>query len=128
MKFRAINLDRVARVTALVAVASAALAALFGIGQPLAVLAGGVFSVGNFYLIRTLVSRLIRPAADGRSTAFFLFAKFIVLLALIAGVLYQLPISPASFGFGASAVVLAIVLEGVVLGEVLPDVPTDDAG
>lgn len=99
-----------------------------GVGQPVGLLAGGAFAVGNFYLIRTLVSRLIGPAASGRSTAFLLFAKFVLLLALIAGVLYQLPVSPTSFGLGASAVVLAIVLEGSLLGVVVPDDACEDQG
>ncbi|MBI5505468.1 MAG: hypothetical protein HY899_11750 [Deltaproteobacteria bacterium] len=127
MKLREINLDRVGLLTAAIGLGSAAVSAIAGVGDPLGVLAGGVFATGNFYLIRTLVSRLIRPAADSRSTAFLLFVKFVLLLALIAGVLFQLPISPASFGFGASAVVFAIVLEGVVLGAVLPDSPADEA-
>ncbi len=127
MKLREINLDRVGLLTAAIGLGSAAVSATAGVGDPLGVLAGGAFATGNFYLIRTLVSRLIRPAADSRSTAFLLFVKFVLLLALIAGVLFQLPISPASFGFGASAVVLAIVLEGVMLGTVLPDSPADEA-
>jgi len=127
LKFRRVDLDRVGLLTAAIGLGSAVVSAYADVGDPVGVLAGGVFATGNFYLIRTLVSRLIRPAADRRSTAFLLFAKFVVLLALIAGVLYQLPVSPASFGFGASAVVLAIVLEGVVLGAVLPDSSPDEA-
>ena len=125
MKQRQVDLRRVGWMTAAIGVGSAAVSAVSGVGDPLGVLAGGAFATGNFYLIRMLVSRLIRPSADRKGAAFVLSVKFILLLALIAGVLFQLPISPVSFGFGASAVVLAIVLEGVVLGVALPD-PSDD--
>ncbi len=127
MKPREINLDRLGKLTAAIGLGSTAASALAGVGDPLGVFAGGIFATGNFYLIRTLVSRLITPAAGRRSTAFLLFAKFLLLLALITGVLFKLPISPASFGFGATAVVLAIVLEGMVLGTVIPDHPADEA-
>lgn len=127
MKQRQVDLDRVGLMTAAIGAGSAALSAVAGVGDPVGVLAGGAFATGNFYLIRMLVSRLIRPSADRRGAAFVLSVKFILLLALIAGVLFKLPISPASFGFGASAVVLAIVLEGVVLGLALPDPPDNGA-
>ncbi len=112
-----------ARITywaAFTALATAALSLLAGVGSPSSVLLGGAFMIVNFSLIRMLVSRLIRPGASKGATMALLAAKFFLLLLLVVAVLAQFPVEPMSFGVGATALVIAAVLEGTLLGEVLP--------
>ncbi|HYC56368.1 MAG TPA: hypothetical protein VEL28_15655 [Candidatus Binatia bacterium] len=113
---RRADLTRIMIVAGTIAAAAAAGAALAGTGSAAGVLLGAAFALGNFYLLRLVVSRLMTPAASGKVTVFLIVAKFFLLFGLIAAVLYRLPIAPMSFAVGASALVVAIVVEGTLLG------------
>ncbi|HYB98362.1 MAG TPA: hypothetical protein VEC57_04435 [Candidatus Limnocylindrales bacterium] len=113
---RRADLTRIAVVAAALAAVVSAAGAVTGIGSAAGIALGAAFALANFYLLRLLVSRLITPAASGKVTVFLLVAKFFLLLALLAAVFYQVPVAPLSFAVGASTLVVAIVVEGTLLG------------
>ena len=125
---RTVSIDRIARVTVGLPLVATAAAAATGRADATSVAAGGAFAVVNFHLIRMLVSRLIAPGSDGRRTASLLGTKFLLLLALLAVALKRLPIEPASFGGGASLLLLAIVLDATLLGEPVGPLEENDGG
>lgn len=101
-------------------VAVAAIGALSGTAHASSVALGGAFMLGNFHLLRMLVSRLIRPAS-GRGQRWWaivvLALKSLLAVLLVAAVVFQFPVAPLSFAFGASMLLVAAVLEAVLLGE-----------
>ena len=123
---RVADLRRLALVAGLLTLGMAAAAAVAGVGAPVSLLLGGAFMLANLYLIRMLVSRLIRPGAGRGSTVFLLVSKFFLVLLLLAGVLYQFPVDPLSFAAGATTLVVAAVLEAVWLGSPAPPLPTEE--
>lgn len=116
MKLRTVSLNRVVLWTVVLAAAAAALAALCGIGSPRDVGIGAAVMLGNFSLIRMLVSRLITPRASKAATLFLVFAKFGLMLGLVAAVFLQFPVEPLSFATGATQLLVACVLEAALLG------------
>ena len=121
MKSRRVNLGRVA-VSSCVLTAIGAVAAGIAGGHPLSVVLGGAFMVGNFHLIRTLISLLMR-SGSGRSARVWagvlLTLKLLLSVLLVAAVIYQFPVASLSFAFGASMLLVAAVLEAALLGEPL---------
>ena len=116
MRTRLVEPARVQR-TSVLLLAALVVGALFtGLGSPLSLIVGGAFMLADFYLIRVLVSRLIRPGA-GRVLAFGgLALKFLLVLALVAAVFYQWPVEPLSFAAGASVLLVAAVIDATLLG------------
>ena len=114
---RRVTIDRISRSTIVLTVVLAALCVLSGTGSAPSVLFGGAVSLMNLRLIRMLVSRLMTPDAAGPRLSSVVATKFLLLLALVAVSLKRLPVDGPSFLLGASTLFLAIVLEGLVLGE-----------
>lgn len=71
----------------------------------------------NFHLLRTLVSRLLRPGLGKGVAASLLTLKLLLFVVLIAGVFYQAPLAPMSFALGATLLLAAIVLNATMLGD-----------
>ena len=106
------------RTSALLLAGLVAGALLTGLGSPLSLMVGGAFMLADFYLIRVLVSRLIRPGA-GLALAFGgLALKFLLVVAFVVAVFYQWPVEPLSFAAGASVLLVAAVIDATLLGAV----------
>jgi hypothetical protein len=122
MTSRRVSLRRVSNLTLALTFGAAGLAAVTGYGEPLNVALGGGFMLGNFHLIRILVSLVVR-AGSGQGARLWagalLTLKFLLSVLLVAAVVYQFPVAPLSFAGGASTLLVAAVLEAAVLGEPL---------
>ena len=119
MKLRRVSLHRIGLVSVVLVAALSAGAEVTGMADPKSLLLGGGFMLADFHLIRLLVSRLIAPGMRQGWTVLLLMMKFLFVVVLIAGVMYQFPIEPMSFAAGASILLAAIVLDATVLGSVL---------
>lgn len=120
---RRVTVVRLSKSTIFLTLALALLCVLLGAGDWRSVLFGGAVAALNLRLIRLLVSRLMTPDAAGPRLSSVVATKFLLLLAIVAISLKRLPVDGASFLLGASTLFVAIVLEGLVLGE-----PVGDSG
>lgn len=114
---RKVDVARIEKLTVFLTVALALLGLSTGLGDAPSVLFGGAVSVVNLRLIRMVVSRLMSPDAAGRAFSQAVTIKFLLLLALLAVALKKLPVEAVSFLVGGGTLFVAIVLEGLVLGE-----------
>jgi hypothetical protein len=120
MKLRRVSLPRVAKLILVLTTATTACAVVTGVGDAWSIALGGAFTLANFHLIRMLVSLLIRPELGRRAgprALVLVTLKLLLVVALVAGVVYQLPVAPLSFAIGASTLLVACVLEAGVLGD-----------
>jgi len=120
MKLRRVSLQRISRMTLALSFAAAALAWPTHMADAGSIALGGVIAWANFHLIRLFVSLLVRPGFGPSAPAWALLLltlKLLLAVVLVAGVFYQFPIAPMSFAFGALMLLVAIVLEGTMLGE-----------
>jgi hypothetical protein len=119
MNQRRISLRRISNVTLVLTAAAAVLGGVAG-ADPVGVALGGTFMLGNFHLIRLLVSRLMtaEPEQGARAWAMVLLTlKLLLSVLLVAAVIYQFPVAPLSFAIGASMLLVAAVLEATLLGQ-----------
>ncbi len=123
MTGRRVEPARIARSTLVLAAVSAAVAAATGAAAWPSLLLGAAFMLANFHLIRLLVSRLIAAEGSPAVAAGLLTLKVVLVLALLAGLFFRLPIAPMSFAFGASLLLVAAVLDATWLGEPIADDP-----
>lgn len=114
---RSTNVERISNLAIFLTVALAVLCMVTSVGDAPSVLFGGAVSAVNLRLIRMLVSRLMTPEAAGPRMSSVVVTKFLLLLALLLVALKRLPIDAASFLFGGGTLFVAIVLEGLWLGE-----------
>jgi len=124
---RSVSIDRIWKTASVLTVVLAALCFVAGVGDAPSVLFGGALAIVNLHLIRMLVSRLMSPDAAGPAMSSVVATKLLLLLALLAVALQRLPIDAASFLFGGGALLIAIVLDAVLLGEPVVT-PEDGAG
>jgi len=123
VKLRRVSLRRISHVTLLLAAAGAGIGELSGVADGASIVCGGLVMWANFHLIRLLVSLLIRPGLGPWAQMWglsLLTLKLLLAVVLVAGVFHQFPVSPMSFAFGASMLLVATVLEATVFGEPLP--------
>ena len=77
------------------------------------VLLGGVLMAVNFWVLKRLVQRALRPG-NGRAGALMLLSsKFLLLLGVIAIVLPRVPFDPASFAVGVTMLLAACTIEAL---------------
>ena len=117
MTLRKVEPARVSAISVFLLAALVPLSALVGLGHPASIACGGAFMLANFYLIRLLVYRLIKPGVSRALTMALLAAKFLLIIALVGGVMYQWPVEPLSFALGASVLLVAALVDATVLGE-----------
>ena len=123
MKSRHVTLRRVSNLAVALTVSAAALAAATGYADAISVALGGAFMLGNFHLIRMLVSLVVKGGSGQGARLWagaLLTLKFLLSVLLVAAVIYQFPVAPLSFALGASMLLVAAVLEAAVLGEPVP--------
>ena len=125
---RTVDTTRAAWLTVVLMLACAGLSGFGHWGSPRDIVLGAGFMIGDFLLIRILVSRLMRPAANRGLTLLLLQAKFIMVLLLFAGVMMQWHVEPMSFALGASLLLVALLLEAMLTGDPVPDLEPDAAG
>jgi hypothetical protein len=120
VKARRVSLARVSNLTIVLSALAAAIGGLTGIAHGWSVAIGGAFMLGNFHLLRLLVSLVMRPASGRNARAWavvLLTLKLLLAVVLVAAVIYQFPVAPLSFALGASMLLIAALLEATVLGE-----------
>jgi hypothetical protein len=118
---RRIDLAAITRTAVSLTVALAILGRILGLGDLASLVFGAGLAVANLHLIRMVVSRLVTPDAAGQRTAPVVATKFLLLLTLVALSLKGLPVDGASFLVGVSTLFVAIVLQGLVLGQPLEE-------
>jgi hypothetical protein len=84
-------------------------------------LAGGALAVGNLHLIRATVSRLIARTGKTAQGVGLVVIKLVLMVALVAGAFYRLPVEPGAFAAGVSMLLVAMVLDACVLGTPLSE-------
>ena len=119
MKLRRVETGRVIRTSLLLLALAVVAAALCGLGSPASLALGGGFMAADIHLIRILVSRLIGSGTSRTWIFLLLGLKFFLLIGLVTGIMYQWPVAPLSFAFGASMLPLASLLEATLLGSVV---------
>ena len=124
MTLRTVDLWRMSRITLVLGALAATLSAATRIGEAASLVLGTTFMLVNLHLIRMLVSRVMTPGSSPALSMLVLVLKFTMGLALIAGVFYRFPVEPMSFAFGATLLLVAVVLEASVTGD--PVASTDD--
>lgn len=125
MTLRTVDPTRAAWLTVVLMLVCVGASGLGKWGSPRDIVVGAGFMIGDFLLIRMLVSRLIRPNASRALTLLLLQAKFLMILLLFAGVMLQWHVEPMSFALGASLLLVALLLEATVTGDPVLPLPTD---
>jgi hypothetical protein len=128
MQLRRIDLRRLSNIAIALTAAGGAGSALVGMGSPWSIVAGGGVMLANYHLIRMLVSQLINPRSDKVWALFLFIGKLGLFFVLVAGAFYRLPIEPMSFAFGATALLLATIIEAVFMGKPLGPLNEDGNG
>ncbi len=113
-----IDLNRITRTHVGLTGASAGLAYATHLGDAGSILLGGAVMGLNFTLLRWMVGAVVvgDPEKMARRKTLGVMAfvlKFALFLALLAGVLWRLPIDGMSFAFGATLLVVACVVEAL---------------
>jgi hypothetical protein len=122
MKLRRVSLQRISSVTLGLAFGAAVCALATGWADAASIALGGGVAWANFHLIRLLVSLVVRPGFGPWAQAWgllLLTLKLLLAIVLVAGVFYQFPVAPMSFAFGATMLLVAIVLDATLFGEPL---------
>jgi hypothetical protein len=83
--------------------------------------AGGALATGNLHLIRATVSRLIARTGKTAQGVGLVVIKLVLMVALVAGAFYRLPVEPGAFAAGVSMLLVAMVLDACVLGTPLSE-------
>ncbi len=120
MILRTVDFTRAVWLTLVFMLACAGASALGQWGSARDIVLGAGFMIGDFLLIRTLVSRLIRPRANRGLTLLLLQAKFLMVLLLFAAVMMQWHVEPMSFALGASLLLVALLIEATLSGDPVP--------
>lgn len=117
MRSRTVDIRRIGRNTLiLTGVFSLLIAWVSGPAAGWSAAAGGALATGNLHLIRATVSRLIARTRKTAQGVGLVVLKLVLMVALIAGAFYRLPVEPGPFAAGVSMLLLAIVLDACVLG------------
>jgi small-conductance mechanosensitive channel len=107
------NDPRLLRLANLYQVASAGLLALvmFAVSREraLPVLAGGVLMAANFYALRTLVTRTLKPGGLRALYAMGLVLKFFTVAGVMAALLVGLKLDPVGFMIGLCSLVVGVL-------------------
>jgi hypothetical protein len=108
-------LARIERLNYLLATVAVAIAALlFARADLVGVTMGAAIGCANFTMIRRLVGRWMRSAADQRNTTALLFLpKMMVLIAVVFVVIRYVPMNPVAFAIGFSVFLVSIAVETV---------------
>lgn len=90
--------------------------ALWGAPRGIAALVGALLSLGNWFALRWLASRLATPSAGGRSAALslLLIAKIGLLIAIVFVLIHRLALDAVGLAFGLSVLFLGPVLAGLL--------------
>lgn len=128
MTLRTVDFTRSAWLTLVLMLACAGSSVLLGWGSARDIVLGAAFMLGDFLLIRTLVSRLLKPGTNRGVTWLLLQAKFLMILLLFAAVMMQWHVNPMSFAVGASLLLAALVLEATLTGDRVPPLSEAPAG
>lgn len=93
----------------------AAVAYLGGWLAPGSILLGGLVMLANLRLLSALVARLVSPGRAGSPAAVLgiMLAKFVVFVALLALIIWRLPIDVLAFALGATILLVAITLSSL---------------
>jgi hypothetical protein len=83
--------------------------------SPWGILLGGAVMGANFWLMRQIFGRLFTPAREPRAGLVFalVFAKFSLLLGLLALLFRRVPLDALAFGVGATLLLVACVAAAV---------------
>lgn len=110
----------------------AILVAAAALTQPRSISLGIAVGVGltciNFFVLRKLVTRWTRDAAEGRGSnaAFLAVPKFAGLAAAVLLALFLLPINVVAFTIGYSIFFVSIVIDATYQALRTPDSPDED--
>lgn len=122
MRARAVDIGRIGRTTLILTGAfSVLLGCVSGPAAAWSVAAGGALATGNLHLIRATVSRLIAGTRKTAQGVGLVVLKLGLMIALVAGAFYRLPVEPAPFAAGVSMLLVAVLLDACVLGAPLPE-------
>lgn len=82
---------------------------------PASVLLGGAVMLVNLRLLSALVARLVSPARAGSpgTVLALMLGKFVVFVALLALLIWRVPIDVMAFAFGATVLLMAITLSSL---------------
>lgn len=89
------------------------LGALSGAMSPWSVLLGGAVMGGNFWLMRHLFRRILRPEGNKAVVLGIVLLKFALFTGLLAMLMFRAPIEPVGFGAGATVLLVACVVEAL---------------
>src|SRR3954463_16475446 len=107
------NHPRLLRLANLYQVASAGLLALVMVlvarERALPVLAGGLLMAANFYALRVLVARTLKPGGMRALYAVGLMIKFFGVMGLMAALLLGLKLDPIGFMIGLCSLIVGVM-------------------
>jgi hypothetical protein len=117
MRSRTVDIHRIGWNTLVLAgVLGVLLACLWGPAAGWSAAAGGVLATGNLHLIRATVSRLIARTRKTAQGVGLVVVKLALMVALLGGAFFRLPVEPGPFAGGLSMLLVAVLLDACVLG------------
>jgi len=105
------NLERIEHLHLFLLALTAGLALATGWLQVASLLFGGAVMLANFWLLKEIVRRVLRPGNRRYKAVLLFVAKFALYLGLMALVFWRVPVEGLSFAVGVTLLLGACVVE-----------------